>query len=262
MDKMIEAFKVRTIESAIEGFVIEQNDEITNGVRAYLDNLSEEEIGKVMGFLYKLLNYCYDGKIIDCELENDYNKIKELNEKDKFLLKERVIYFMGRLSIPCDIEVLKKAYSIDEDKYVKLNITFASLQTFDESIELDFVNRLLSDDEYDLMIRSWTMAFFKKESNPYDYRDKESDDWTPAKNPRINRLRIDDEANPKYKKAMAFRLLDLAVIYLFVKNRKENTLADDEKEVIKNTNIEYELYSESKKELMSKIKEMILENRN
>lgn len=72
-------------------------------------------------------------------------------------------------------------------------------------------------------------------------------------------MSINDEANPKFKKAMAFRLLDLVVLYLFVNNRKDDTLTDEEKQIIRNANIEYELYSENKKELMSKLKKMILD---
>ena len=258
MDNMIKAFSERTIDSAIKGFVVEHNDEITNKVRAYLDKMSEEELIEVKDFLNKLLNYCYDGNLYDSEFDEEYSKIKELSDKDKFLLKETIIYFVGRLPISCDLDILKKAYNIDENKYIKLNITFTTLQTFDEEIEMDFVDKVLSSDEYDFMLRSWTMAFFKLAQNPYEYRDNSDDDWTVAKMPRIKRLSVNDDSNPKFKKAMAFRLMDLVVIYLFVKSRKEDTLTEEEKQIITNANIDYELYSDNKKELMSKLKKMIL----
>ena len=38
--KMIDVFKEKTVDSAIKGFTIEQNDEITNKVRAYLDSIA------------------------------------------------------------------------------------------------------------------------------------------------------------------------------------------------------------------------------
>ena len=258
MENMIKAFSDLTVDSAIDGFIIEQNDEITNGVRAYLDKLSEEELIKVKEFLNKLLNYCYDGKLFNSELGEDYNKIKNLSDEDKFLFKETVVYFMGRLKVGCDLDLLKKAYFIDDDRYAKLNIAFATLMSFDETVEMDFVNKVLSDSVYDLLIRSWTIAFFKKVENPYDYRDHEDDDWTCAKIPRIKRLQISDESNPKFKKAMSFRLLDLVVLYLFVRNRKIDCLTEEEKEIISNAYIEYELYSANKKQLMSDVKEKIL----
>ena len=94
------------------------------------------------------------------------------------------------------------------------------------------------------------MAFFKKLDNPYKYKDNPDDDWTPAKLPRLKRLAIKDENNPKFKKALAFRLLDLTTIYLFIRNRKNEALPEDEKEIIKNTNIDFEIYSIKKKKMM------------
>ncbi len=259
INKMINAFKTKTIDSALESFSTEQNDEITNKVREYLDSLSEEELLNIKHYLESLLNYCYEGKLLDEEVnEEDKNKIEKLNENELFLLKESIIYFYGRLKLPIDISILKKIYDIDDNKYIKLNTTFSSLQTFNEDLELDFVNKVLSDEEYDKLVRSWTMAYFKLTPNPYDYKDNEKDDWTPAKKPRINRLKINDNTNPKYKKAMSFRLLDLVVLYLFIRNRKENNLTDEEKQIIRDTNIEYEAYSENKKKKLLELRDLIL----
>ena len=257
--KIIDGFKSKSVDGAIEGFIIEHNDEITNRVREYLDSLSEEELISIQSFLKTLLNYCYNGKLFVEELDEDNKKkVDELDDKEKFLLKESIIYFYGRLLIPSDISILKKVYDIDENKYVKLNATFASLQSFKEDLELDFVDKILSNEEYDQLIRSWTMAYFKLAENPYEYVDKNTDDWSAAKKPRINRLRINDDSNHKFKKAMYFRLLDLIVIYLFVRNRKVNSLTDEEIQIIKDSNIDYEAYSENKKEKLQKAKELIL----
>lgn len=259
INKMINAFNNKTIDSAIEGFIIEQNDEITNKVREYLDSLSDEELLSIEEYLKTLLNYCYKGKLFEEELnEEDLNKIEELNDNDLFLLKESIIYFYGRLRIDSDVSILKKAYDIDDNKFIKLNTTFASLQSFNEDLELDFVDKVLKDNDYDKMIRSWTMAYFKLAPNPYNYVDNENDDWSPAKKPRINRLKINDQSNPKYKKAMSFRLLDLVVLYLFINNRKENNLTDEEKQIIREASIDYEKYSDNKKKKLEELKELIL----
>ena len=55
VESMIEAFKLKTVESAIEGLIVEQNDEITNEVRKYLDGLTKEELIEVKGFLNTLM---------------------------------------------------------------------------------------------------------------------------------------------------------------------------------------------------------------
>ena len=105
--KMIEVFKTKTVDSAIKGFTIEQNDEITNKVRAYLDSLPKEELVSIQLFLKTLLNYCYEGRLFKEELnEDDKEKITKLEDKEKFLLKESIIYFYGRLLIGNDMDIL------------------------------------------------------------------------------------------------------------------------------------------------------------
>ncbi len=103
------------------------------------------------------------------------------------------------------------------------------------------------------------MAFFKNSINPYEYRDKSEDDWTPAKTPRINRLKINEKENPKFKKAMAYRLVDLVIMYLFIKNRGKSSLTNEEKEIINNASVDFEYYSENKKQIINDFKKKILE---
>lgn len=244
------------VEKAIESFVIEQNDEITNGVREELDKLDEKKILEVRNFLNRLLNMCYDGTLFD--LGEDVSLKNVLSESDLFLFKETVIYFLGRLSVLPDIEVLKKAYFEEDNKYIKLNLAFTSLCTFDEVIEMDFANKCSVGSEYDQMIRSWTMAYFSMAENPYEYQDSVDVDWSLAKLPRIKRLGINDESDKKYIKAMSFRLMDLLVLNLFAQNRNNNGLSDEEKDIVENADITYPKYSEDKKTLMKKLKRDIL----
>ena len=123
---------------------------------------------------------------------------------------------------------------------------------------MDFVNRLLTDPEYDFMIRSWSLAFFKGASNPYEYNDNIEEDWAEARIPRIKRLSINDDDNPKYKKALAYRLMDLVVIYLYKKSRNFDTMLYDDKEIIKNTFIDYKAFSETKKNMMKDLIQKII----
>ena len=175
------------------------------------------------------------------------------------MLKVSLIYYIGRISSNINLDLLKKVYYLDNNKYIKLDVAFSTLLTFDEEIELYSVNKLYPGSEYDKMIRSWTLAFFKNANNPYEYVDNEEDDWEKARTPRIIRLGINSDKNPKYKKAMAFRLLDLQIIYLFLANRKNYKLSLDEKETINNTFIEYELYSKEKVEIL---KDLIIKINN
>jgi len=57
---------------------------------------------------------------------------------------------------------------------------------------------------------------------------------------------------------LAFRLLDLVVLYLFIRNRKVNNLTDEEKQVIRDARIDYEEYSDEKKKKIQEVKNLIL----
>ena len=57
---------------------------------------------------------------------------------------------------------------------------------------------------------------------------------------------------------MAYKLLDLCVIYLFKKSRSIDYITAEDKEIIKKTNIDYEQFSETKKNMMTNLIEKII----
>ncbi len=258
VERVVEACLVCDIKLATESFIVEQSDNFTNAVREKIDLLSLDKQQDIQNFFYHILNVCYNGNLFSDNRQEQDTLIEKLDNKDMFLLKENVIYFLGRLSISPDIKLLKKIYDLDENKHIKLNLAFSSLSTFCEGIEMDFVNRFSPNNDYDLCLRSWTMAYFKAAENPYQYVDSSSDDWEVAKIPRIKRLAINDEENPKFLKAMSFRLMDLLVIDLFLENRKRDDLTIDDKKIIENTFIDYDRYSMQKREKLRELKQKIL----
>ena len=260
MEKILLVFSERTIQSAVQGFTVSLNDNITNKVREKLESLTEQELIEIKEFLNKLLNLLYDGQLYEMNINtNEMSLINNLTEEEKFKIKTIALYFIGRLPVKADLDILKKAYYLDNNKYIKMDIAYSTFQMFDEEIELDFIKKLTTNDEYNEMIRSWTMAFFKNSTSPYEYRDTLEDDWTVAKTPRINRLKINEKENPKFKKAMAYRLVDLVIMYLFIKNRGKSSLTNEEKEIINNASVDFEYYSENKKQIINDFKKKILE---
>lgn len=260
INELINTFINCDIKSSAKYFTLPHNDAITNEVRSHLDKLDDEKITEIKHFLNHLLNVCYDYKLYNEPRREDDILIESLSKDEIFLIKETVIYFMGRLKILPDINILKKAYFLDDNKHIKLNIAFSSLGTSDEEIELDFISKFKPGNDYDHMLRSWTMAFFSDIADPYEYNDTKSLDWTRAKMPRLIRLSVNEENNPKFTKAVNFRLLDLLVIYLFLENRKEN-LSPEELEIIEKTNIDYPKYSNRKKEVLKHYKDLIINKR-
>ena len=150
-------------------------NEITDSVREKISMLSSENQKKISERLEKVLNDCYF---------NGSEELNRLSEKERFYLKENLIYYLGRISNP-DLSLLKKIYSVEKNKHLLLNVAFTSLATGDEEIESDFISRIFPGNEYDNLIRSWTLAFFANAENPYSYIDDGNDDWSIAKNARL-----------------------------------------------------------------------------
>ncbi len=254
-EKIFNALVNKNVHLAIQSLIIPNTDSVTNSVRKKLNSLSKNEILEIQDFLYLLLNACYKGKLFN---SNNLPNFLTFDTQKIFLLKENIIYYLGRLSVPPNIQILKSAYDLDEDLHIKLNITFSSLITFDETIEKDFISKFKPGNNYDLLLRSWTMAFFANSSNPYDYKDIHNDDWSLAKKPRINRLAINSSNNPKYLKAMSFRSLDLLVLYLFLESRPKDSLSLEELDIVKNSFIDFSKFSKEKKIFLKSLKEKIV----
>lgn len=244
----------KNVKDVSKYLVFPNSDKITNAVRKQLNNLSTNELKSIQLFLYDIFNSCYNENLFQT---NTRIELPKLTVNTKFLLKENIIYYLGRLPILPDIDILEKAYKLDKDLHIKLNITFSSLATFDERIEKDFISKVSPGNSYDLLIRSWTLAFFSNSKTPYSYQDIHNDDWSKAKVPRLKRLAINSEANSKFLKAMSFRSLDLLVLYLFLENRKTDILTKEESDIVSNAFIEYPKFSKTKIQFLKSLKEKL-----
>ncbi len=216
-------------------------DVITNEVRTRLEELSTED--------QKLAKRNMEEYLIEiCQTEND----------NAFLIKENLIYYLER-SKDVNYPLLKDLYFRQSNPYLKLNLFFGLLPSFDEEVESDFINNINPGNEYDILIRSWTMAFFANAANPYEYIDNGVDDPSEAIRARLNRFVILlDKDNKKYLKALAYLLIDLIVVWLFINSRGHQILNDDDYEVVKKIPEHYEKFSKHKNEEIIKIKNKII----
>lgn len=226
---------------------IATGNEITDQVREAIANCSPEEIALIEERLERLLDACY---------QEESSLKKDCSPEKLFSLKESLIYYVGRITKNPDLELLKKIYHQEEDMHLLLNIAFSSLTTGDEEIESDFISRIEPGNDYDNMIRSWTLAFFANAEDPYAYVD-EGKDWQRAKEPRLKRLAINDETAAKFEKAKAFRWLDLVVINLFLQNRGSDSMTADEYGIVENTKVDFPSYSEGKVKKLTLLKNEI-----
>lgn len=247
VDLLINAMLTNTDETiTLLGSHVNGN-ETTDTVRKEIASLSNDNQAKIAHRLEQILYDCY----FDIT-----PKLESLSEDNLFYLKESLIYYIGRISKP-NLELLKEIYKIETNKHLLLNIAFSSLATGDEEIESDFISRIVPGNDYDNLIRSWTMAFFANAEDPYSYVDNGKDDWSLAKLARLKRLAINDKANPKFNKAKAFRWLDLVVIDLFLENRGNRAMSEEDYKIVDNTNVELDGYSPSKTKKLTLLKSKI-----
>lgn len=251
---IVNALITKNVKDVSKYLVFPNSDEITNTVRKQLNNLSTNELKSIQLFLYDIFNSCYNENLFNT---NTCIKLPKLTSSTLFLLKENIIYYLGRLPLLPDINILEKAYKLDKDLHIKLNITFSSLSTFDERIERDFISKVSPGNSYDLLIRSWTLAFFSNCKTPYNFQDIHNNDWSKAKAPRLKRLAINSTDNPKFLKAMSFRALDLLVLYLFLENRKTDVLTKEESDIVSSAFIEYPKFSKIKIQFLKSLKEKL-----
>lgn len=233
---------------------------LTDIVREKIDRVDSSSREKISICINKLLSYFYCGN-------NDMNdmaftKISTLDYNSKFLIKENLIYYIGRIGNDKSKELISEFYYKETNDLNKMNLAFSACLLGNQKIELDFISKVTPGSKWDCMIRSWTMAFFKDVDNPYDYKDSNTDDWANAKIPRINRLSINNENEKKYKKAMFFRLFDLTVIYMFCKSRTFRDLTESEYEIIERCISKPKFISKEKQEQIEIIKEKILNENN
>ncbi|MCI8965313.1 MAG: hypothetical protein HFJ43_03045 [Clostridia bacterium] len=240
---------INDVEDSIKYLCGPNNNDETDDIKTEIKKLSDNDKIILIKNLENIIKYI----LLNEQIEGFIDNIN-LSDENRFNLIENAIYYIGRIGIKPDVELLKKVYNQTENYFIKQNITFTVLPYYVEDIELDFVNKLLNDSIFEKRLCSWTIAFFYNKSNPYEYEDNGIDDCEIAKKARINRLTLNNEDDLNIEKAKAFRLLDLIVIYLFQKTRGKNFLTDTEKEIISNVRIDYDEYSEQKKKLMLDVK--------
>lgn len=224
-------------------FETPHTNQLTDNVREEFEKLSLDQYHTAIANMEEMLINVYASK------------------EEKFLLKENLIYYLGR-SKNINYELLKKIYFKEENMHLKLNLFFSLLSSFDEEVEFDFIDKISPGNEMDKMIRSWTMAFFANSDNPYEYIDTGKDDPSLALKARLDRFVILlNENNPKYKKALAYLYIDLMVILLFINSRSPKILNDFDYQIVSEIPEYFDEFSNEKNQRISEVKKIILNKR-
>lgn len=256
-------FRANKILDAMEtekGFLAEAlskplRNDITDFVRSGIGEIHDRK--KLERIQHTLMNlYIELVKPGETDLSVGLKKeVGKLDEDDVFYLKNELVYLITRYprtSVKVDKFVQMVAH-IEEDPYMRLDIAYGAVLTGPYELALEYAKKLMPGTEEDFVNRSWTVAYFGDvQAVPYHYRDTEQAPWTKAREARMKRLQSRKE------KAVRFRILDLPLLYCFYESRewKDATLQDYE--IIRQTEIEGEYYTEEEKQFLKEQKEKLL----
>lgn len=191
------------------------------------------------------------------DAKNYFNK---LNDNQKTIVRNEIYFFLARLPWNQNnqnrdfLRVLQLAYEYEHDIRAKRTIAISATILGDENIELEYARKILSDSDSNLIDRSFTLVYYQdvSHSNPFTYIDDNVSQWTNSRKIRINRLKSTDE------KSQRMRSFDLITILNFIKSRNGYIPTQDEYDAIINCQIDCSFYSNEKKELLSEVKNKLL----
>ena len=142
----------------------------------------------------------------------------------------------------------------NKDPYILLDIAYAATLTGPTQIALDYAKTLEPGSQNSLINRSWTLAYFGDvQANPHEYRDVNKVPWTKSREARLRRFQ-----KTSYK-ALRFRILDFPLMYCYYVDRDWKDVNETDYNIIANTDIEHEAFSEDEKKFLKEKKDQLLQ---
>lgn len=259
---------VNISSNSLKALEVRYNYSVTKFIKDELMFMRESDINlirnNILCIMSKICNIPYRKLgLKECKLSNEFiGYIKKLNSENKTVVRNEIYYFLARLpmisyeqELEC-LRILRLAYMSENNIRVKRTIAISSAILGAEDIELDYANEILNNPESNRIDRSFTLVYYQdvNHSNPFDYIDSEDTQWTMSRECRVNRLKSNNI------KALRMRSFDLITIFNFVKSRNGMFLPDEEEiKVIQNCDIECDVFSIEKKELLRKVRKDLLQ---
>lgn len=154
----------------------------------------------------------------------------------EYAIKGQLIFYLTRLcSSLIDstmIDKLKNFYYRERNVWQRQSLAYGLASLGEYTVPCEFAKRIFHGGDEDVVNRSWTLIFFNDVvgKDPYLYLDDGTAKWDNCRKARINRLN-----NPQGK--MAYRSLDLSILYTFYESRKWQNIDKFDYETIKKCNI-------------------------
>lgn len=253
-DKVFYAVKWGDI-NLIEVLKTPLRNDVTDFVRSAISGSSKAEIMEIQN---NLINAYQQLDIPENTIlsKDARNTILEMNETDRFAIKNELIYLVTRIPDPTNRipYFLQEINAKNKDPYILLDVAYAATLTGPTQIALDYAKTLEPGSTNSLINRSWTLAYFGDvQANPHEYQDTNKVPWTKSREARMRRFQ-----KSNYK-ALRFRILDFPLMYCYYVDRDWKDVNETDYKIIANTDIENEAFSEDEKKFLKEKKEQLLQ---
>ncbi|MGI6249542.1 MAG: metallophosphoesterase [Acutalibacteraceae bacterium] len=253
-DKAFNAVKIGDI-SLIETLTTPMRNDVTDFLRSAISGCDTKEIELIQRNLINVYKQVEipDKGIISSEARC---RLEEIDESARFVLKNEIIYLVTRIPDPtgCIPDFLEEINSYNTDPYILLDIAYAAALTGPAHIVLEYASTLEPGSQNELINRSWTVAYFGDvQANPYTYEDKFKVPWSKSREARLNRFQ-----KSNYK-AFRFRILDFPLLYCFYSDRDWKDINEADYLIIKEADIDNEIFSQEEKIFLQHKKEQLLQ---
>lgn len=250
----------------LKSLQITYNNEVNKFIREALISFTKNEIQKIYSNFVNLYcelvtNSAQENKKIKLILLNDQEPLADLNyiftpnnDEGIFLIREQILYYIGRLPLPNMPKILSFSYIIETHWLMKRTIILGAILFNNEKLELEYIESLTAGSESDLMNRSVQLVYFGDiDGNIHTFRDNGNTAWDNTKREIFNRLKKDSNRD------LRLRLWDLRTLYLFYSSRNWNdTISKEELEIVKLCGTMHSSYSPKKIKLIESEKANLL----
>jgi len=171
------------------------------------------------------------------------------------MVREQILYYIGRLPLHFFPEILRFAYYNEPTSLLRRIAALGAMLHGEEEIERDYISKLTPGSREDIENRSVQLVYFGDvEGDIHAYQDDNKSHWARSRSAIYQRLKLNSQ------REMRLRWWDLRTLYLFYESRKwTDAISDEDLDILINCSITFDEFSDAKKESLAYEKERLIE---
>ncbi len=225
---------IATAKGLIEGFLASPQRAVE-----ILSRLHFKEVNTYLRLLWEEVS-AEEKRTIERNLIAAYRRVRldpDVTGRREYAVKGQLIYYLTRFCAPTAegelTDTLKAFYEGEDNVWQRQSLAYGLASAGEFEVPCDYAQKVFAGRDEDVVNRSWTLIFFGdvRDRDPYLYLDDGTAGWNKAREARLSRLKRNDP------KAMAYRALDLAVLFAFYRSRNWSDFDAVDYEVIRKAEV-------------------------